>query len=118
MQALIAAPSASDISTLSFGHPVHLGPLNIFLCKIQRNYNPRNCILQFKILTHILIVSLYQPTLVQAWSGVSNIAHLEIDLQQEANVSPSGQDEGDQLQELPFTPVHAPVITLGMNVPR
>lgn len=59
--------------------------------------------------------SLYHPTLVQACSGVSNIAHLEVDLQQEGHVSPSAQDE---LQELPFTPVHAPVITLGMNVPR
>ncbi|XP_044066903.1 nephrocystin-4 isoform X1 [Siniperca chuatsi] len=52
-----------------------------------------------------------------ACSGVSNIAHLEVDLQREGDVSPSAQDEGDQLQELPFTPVHAPVITLGMNVP-
>ncbi|XP_042347315.1 nephrocystin-4 [Plectropomus leopardus] len=52
-----------------------------------------------------------------ACSGVSNIAHLEMDLQRERGVSPSAQDEGDQLQELPFTPVHAPVITLGMNVP-
>ncbi|KAM3617205.1 uncharacterized protein V6R79_003322 [Siganus canaliculatus] len=52
-----------------------------------------------------------------ACSGVSNIAHLEVDLQREGDVSPSVQDEGDQLQELPFTPVHAPVITLGMNVP-
>nr|XP_046253465.1 nephrocystin-4 [Scatophagus argus] len=53
-----------------------------------------------------------------ACSGVSNIAHLEVDLQRERSVSPSAQEEGDQLQELPFTPVHAPVITLGMNVPR
>ncbi|GAA6223460.1 nephrocystin-4 isoform X1 [Lates japonicus] len=52
-----------------------------------------------------------------ACSAVSNIAHLEMDLQREGGVSPSGQNEGDQLQELPFTPVHAPVITLGMNVP-
>ncbi|XP_071331390.1 nephrocystin-4 isoform X2 [Trachinotus anak] len=52
-----------------------------------------------------------------ACSAVSNIAHLEMDLQQEGGVSPSAQNEGDQLQELPFTPVHAPVITLGMNVP-
>ncbi|XP_034731405.1 nephrocystin-4 isoform X2 [Etheostoma cragini] len=52
-----------------------------------------------------------------AYSGVSNIAHLEIDLQQKGDMSASAQDEGDQLQELPFTPVHAPVITLGMNVP-
>uniref|UniRef100_A0A8C3G6E9 Nephrocystin 4 n=1 Tax=Cyclopterus lumpus TaxID=8103 RepID=A0A8C3G6E9_CYCLU len=44
----------------------------------------------------------------------SNIAHLEMDLQREGDAS---QDEGDQLQELPFTPVHAPVITLGMNMP-
>uniref|UniRef100_A0A7N6BPE9 Nephrocystin 4 n=1 Tax=Anabas testudineus TaxID=64144 RepID=A0A7N6BPE9_ANATE len=47
-----------------------------------------------------------------ACSAVSNIAHLEVDLQREG-----AQNEGDQLQELPFTPVHAPVITLGMNVP-
>ncbi|KAI3357106.1 hypothetical protein L3Q82_015577 [Scortum barcoo] len=60
---------------------------------------------------------LYQPTFFQACSGVSNIAHLEVDLHREGNVSPSAQDEGDPLQELPFTPVHAPVITLGMNVP-
>ncbi|XP_059189932.1 nephrocystin-4 [Centropristis striata] len=52
-----------------------------------------------------------------ACSGVSNIAHLEMDLQREGDVSLSAQDEGDQLQELPFTPVHAPVITLGTNVP-
>ncbi|XP_070825596.1 nephrocystin-4 [Chaetodon trifascialis] len=51
-----------------------------------------------------------------ACSGVSNIAHLEVNLQREGEVSPSAQ-EGEQLQELPFTPVHAPVITLGMNVP-
>ncbi|GLD75043.1 nephrocystin-4 isoform X1 [Lates japonicus] len=51
-----------------------------------------------------------------ACSAVSNIAHLEMDLQREGGVSPSGQNEGDQLQELPFTPVHAPVITLGMNL--
>ncbi|XP_070696158.1 nephrocystin-4 [Pempheris klunzingeri] len=52
-----------------------------------------------------------------ACSVVSNIAHLEVNLQRGGDVSPSAQDEGDQLQELPFTPVHAPVITLGMNVP-
>ncbi|XP_026189192.1 nephrocystin-4 isoform X1 [Mastacembelus armatus] len=49
-------------------------------------------------------------------SAVSNIAHLEVDLQREENVSSWSQNEGDQLQELPFTPVHAPVISLGMNV--
>lgn len=54
----------------------------------------------------------FHSGLFQACSAVSSIAHLEVD------VSPSAQDEGDQLQELPFTPVHAPVITLGMNVPR
>uniref|UniRef100_A0A665TCW4 Nephrocystin 4 n=2 Tax=Echeneis naucrates TaxID=173247 RepID=A0A665TCW4_ECHNA len=52
-----------------------------------------------------------------ACSAVSNIAHLEMDLQQEGDVSLSAQNEGDHLQELPFTPVHAPVITLGLNVP-
>ncbi|XP_028265660.1 nephrocystin-4 [Parambassis ranga] len=52
-----------------------------------------------------------------ACSAVSNIAHLEVDLQRDGNKSPSIQDEGDPLHELPFTPVHAPVITLGMNVP-
>ncbi|XP_028309710.1 nephrocystin-4 isoform X2 [Gouania willdenowi] len=51
-----------------------------------------------------------------AHSAVSNIAHLEMDLQREKE--DLIQDEGEQLQELPFTPVHAPVITLGMNVPR
>lgn len=53
---------------------------------------------------------------LQACSAVSNIAHLELNLQREGAASP--QDEGDPLQELPFTPVHAPIITLGMNVPR
>ncbi|XP_047186892.1 nephrocystin-4 isoform X2 [Scophthalmus maximus] len=52
-----------------------------------------------------------------AFSAVSNIAHLEMDLQRDGDVSPSAQNEGAQLEELPFTPVHAPVITLGMNVP-
>ncbi|XP_034446098.1 nephrocystin-4 isoform X1 [Hippoglossus hippoglossus] len=52
-----------------------------------------------------------------ACSAVSNIAHLEMDLQREGDVSASAHSEGDQLEELPFTPVHAPVITLGMNVP-
>uniref|UniRef100_UPI003AAF1E02 nephrocystin-4 n=1 Tax=Centroberyx gerrardi TaxID=166262 RepID=UPI003AAF1E02 len=52
-----------------------------------------------------------------ACSAASNIAHLEMDLQPGGDVSPSAQDDGDQLQELPFTPVHAPVITLGMNAP-
>lgn len=65
-----------------------------------------------------LYLYLYHPTLFQAYSGVSNIAHLEMDLQRDGGMSPSALDEGDQLQELPFTPVHAPVITLGMNVPR
>lgn len=41
-----------------------------------------------------------------------------MELQPDDDESPSMQDEGAQLQELPFTPVHAPVITLGMNVPR
>ncbi|KAM7404388.1 hypothetical protein PAMP_011736 [Pampus punctatissimus] len=49
-----------------------------------------------------------------AYSAVSNIAHLEMDLQPDNDVSLSAQDE---LQELPFTPVHAPVITLGINAP-
>ncbi|XP_062419560.1 nephrocystin-4 isoform X3 [Pungitius pungitius] len=52
-----------------------------------------------------------------ACSGVSNIAHLEMDLHREGDGPLSAQDEGDQLQELPFTPVHAPVITLGVNMP-
>ncbi|XP_034393540.1 nephrocystin-4 isoform X3 [Cyclopterus lumpus] len=60
-----------------------------------------------------LLASAHQLSHV-ACSGVSNIAHLEMDLQREGDAS---QDEGDQLQELPFTPVHAPVITLGMNMP-
>uniref|UniRef100_A0A8C4E689 Nephrocystin-4 n=1 Tax=Dicentrarchus labrax TaxID=13489 RepID=A0A8C4E689_DICLA len=59
----------------------------------------------------LIISCMCHPTLVQACSGVSNIAHLEMDLQRQGDVSPSAQDEGDQLQELPFTPVHAPVIT-------
>ncbi|XP_058498816.1 nephrocystin-4 isoform X1 [Solea solea] len=53
-----------------------------------------------------------------ACSAVSNIAHLEMDLQREGDVSSSSQKEGEQLQELPFTPIHAPVITVGMHVPR
>uniref|UniRef100_A0A3Q2ZLY6 Nephrocystin 4 n=1 Tax=Kryptolebias marmoratus TaxID=37003 RepID=A0A3Q2ZLY6_KRYMA len=52
-----------------------------------------------------------------AFSAVSNITHLEMDLQRDGNEPPSVQDEEAQLQELPFTPVHAPVITLGVNVP-
>ncbi|XP_068613977.1 nephrocystin-4-like [Brachionichthys hirsutus] len=50
-----------------------------------------------------------------ACPGVSSIAHLEEDLQEERDVSPSAQD-GDQLQEPPFTPVHAPLINLGTSV--
>ncbi|KAM8864014.1 nephrocystin-4 isoform 2-T2 [Spinachia spinachia] len=53
-----------------------------------------------------------------ACSGVSNIAHLEMDLRREGDGPLAAQDEGGQLQELPFTPVHAPVITLGVNMPR
>lgn len=56
------------------------------------------------------------PPPVQVYSGVSGMAHLEVELQQEGGVSP--QDDGGQLQELPFTPVHAPVITLGTSIPR
>nr|XP_040049231.1 LOW QUALITY PROTEIN: nephrocystin-4 [Gasterosteus aculeatus aculeatus] len=52
-----------------------------------------------------------------ACSGVGNIAHLEMDLHREGDGPLSAQDEGDQLQELPFTPVHAPVITLGVSMP-
>lgn len=54
--------------------------------------------------------------LVQVHSGVSGMAHLEVELQQEGNVLPL--DDGGQLEELPFTPVHAPVITLGTSAPR
>lgn len=61
---------------------------------------------------------MYWPTLPQACSGVGNIAHLEMDLHREGDGPLSAQDEGDQLQELPFTPVHAPVITLGVSMPR
>ncbi|XP_029292047.1 nephrocystin-4 isoform X2 [Cottoperca gobio] len=53
--------------------------------------------------------------LSHACSGASNIAHLEMDLQREGDMS--DHDEGAQLQELSFTPVHAPILTLGMNVP-
>uniref|UniRef100_A0A146WLA6 Nephrocystin-4 n=1 Tax=Fundulus heteroclitus TaxID=8078 RepID=A0A146WLA6_FUNHE len=52
-----------------------------------------------------------------ACSGVSNITHLEMDLQREDGETTFKKEEGGQLQELPFTPVHAPVITLGMNLP-
>ncbi|XP_047228161.1 nephrocystin-4-like isoform X4 [Girardinichthys multiradiatus] len=52
-----------------------------------------------------------------ACSAVSHITHLEMDFQQEGDDMTSKEKEGDQLQELPFTPVHAPVITLVMNVP-
>uniref|UniRef100_UPI0037E876E4 nephrocystin-4 n=1 Tax=Semicossyphus pulcher TaxID=241346 RepID=UPI0037E876E4 len=47
--------------------------------------------------------------------GVSNIVHMEMALHLKGDASPSAQDEGDQLEELPFTPVHAPVITVGIN---
>ncbi|CAG01756.1 unnamed protein product, partial [Tetraodon nigroviridis] len=53
----------------------------------------------------------------RACPGVSSILHLEADLQKEGNASLSAQDEGE-LQELPFTPVHAPVITMGTSTPR
>ncbi|CAG6021161.1 unnamed protein product [Menidia menidia] len=53
-----------------------------------------------------------------ACSAVTSIAHLEMDLQRGNDEPPSMQEEGDQLQELPFTPVHAPVITLRINAPR
>ncbi|XP_054904639.1 nephrocystin-4 isoform X2 [Poeciliopsis prolifica] len=49
--------------------------------------------------------------------AVSNITHLEMDLQREGGKITSTDEEGDHLQELPFTPIHAPVITLGVNVP-
>nr|XP_015822952.2 nephrocystin-4 isoform X2 [Nothobranchius furzeri] len=52
-----------------------------------------------------------------ARSAVTNITHLEMDLQRVGDEPLSGQEEGDQLRELPFTPVHAPVITPGMSVP-
>ncbi|KAM4737861.1 nephrocystin-4 isoform 2-T2 [Anableps anableps] len=52
-----------------------------------------------------------------ACSAVSKITHLEVDLHREGGEMTSKEEEGDHLQELPFTPVHAPVITLGMNVP-
>ncbi|KAM9342563.1 nephrocystin-4 [Pholidichthys leucotaenia] len=52
-----------------------------------------------------------------ACSAVSSITHLEMDLQREEDESRPGQEEGEHLQELPFTPVHAPIITLGMNAP-
>ncbi|KAM9752077.1 nephrocystin-4 isoform 2-T2 [Menidia menidia] len=52
-----------------------------------------------------------------ACSAVTSIAHLEMDLQRGNDEPPSMQEEGDQLQELPFTPVHAPVITLRINAP-
>ncbi|KAG7226930.1 hypothetical protein INR49_022225 [Caranx melampygus] len=68
-------------------------------------------------LSHVLDDNKSEAGVNKACSAVSNIAHLEMDLQREEDVSPSAQNEGEQLQELPFTPVHAPVITLGMNVP-
>ncbi|XP_008411314.1 nephrocystin-4 isoform X1 [Poecilia reticulata] len=52
-----------------------------------------------------------------ACSAVSNITHLEMDLQREGDKMTSKDEEGDHLQELPFTPIHAPVISLGANVP-
>ncbi|XP_054625915.1 nephrocystin-4-like isoform X3 [Dunckerocampus dactyliophorus] len=51
-----------------------------------------------------------QPSHV-ACSAVSNIAHLEMELQPVKDGSPNHEE----LQELPFTPVHAPVITMGMT---
>ncbi|XP_056158185.1 nephrocystin-4 [Lampris incognitus] len=47
----------------------------------------------------------------------SNIAHLEMDLQQDEGLSPSAHEDSDQLQELPFNPVHVPVTTLGRHTP-
>ncbi|RVE70116.1 hypothetical protein OJAV_G00061130, partial [Oryzias javanicus] len=41
-------------------------------------------------------------------STLSNIAHLEMDLHPGAPEPPSAHHEGDQLQGLPFPPVHAP----------
>lgn len=66
---------------------------------------------------NLQLIYLLQPSLIQACPGVSSILHLEADLQKEGNASLSAQDEGE-LQELPFTPVHAPVITMGTSTPR
>ncbi|XP_034027801.1 nephrocystin-4 [Thalassophryne amazonica] len=52
-----------------------------------------------------------------AFSSASSITHTEPDLQSDGKMSSSLQDEGDRLRDLPFTPVHAPVITLGTSVP-
>lgn len=46
---------------------------------------------------------LFLLRLLQAGSVLSNIAHLEMDLQPDVL-----EREGDPRQELPFTPVHAP----------
>ncbi|KAM6977015.1 nephrocystin-4 [Aplochiton taeniatus] len=52
--------------------------------------------------------------LLIAFPAASSIAHLEADLQQEGAAS---QGDGATLQELPFAPVHAPIITLGLPPP-
>ncbi|XP_056895840.1 nephrocystin-4 isoform X2 [Takifugu flavidus] len=72
----------------------------------------------FPSLLHPSSLALAHQLSHAACSGISSILHLEADLRQEGDVSLSAQDEGEQLQELPFTPVHAPVITMGMNTPR
>ncbi|XP_062315701.1 nephrocystin-4-like isoform X2 [Osmerus eperlanus] len=47
--------------------------------------------------------------------AVTNIGHLEADLTRGS--SPGGHEDWDPLQELPFTPVHAPVVAMGTHVP-
>ncbi|XP_061625296.1 nephrocystin-4 isoform X3 [Phyllopteryx taeniolatus] len=49
--------------------------------------------------------------------AVSSIAHLEMDHHPVRDGTHSPNHEEDQLQELPFMPVHAPVITVGVTAP-
>ncbi|XP_077405435.1 nephrocystin-4 isoform X2 [Vanacampus margaritifer] len=52
----------------------------------------------------------------EAYSDVSSIAQVEMD-QPVRDETHSAKHEEEQLQELPFIPVHAPVITVGVTSP-
>ncbi|XP_037135657.1 nephrocystin-4 isoform X1 [Syngnathus acus] len=58
-----------------------------------------------------------QNTHTEVGSVVSSVPHLEMDIQPERDKTHLLKHEDDQLQELPFTPVHAPVITVGVTTP-
>ncbi|XP_051913301.1 nephrocystin-4 isoform X2 [Hippocampus zosterae] len=58
-----------------------------------------------------------QNTHTEACSALSSTPHLEMDLQPVRDGMHSAKHEEDQLRELPFTLVHAPVITAGVTAP-